>query len=79
MRADGSGRRRVAAARQRDSAIAGLSWSPDGRRIAFVRQDSRFGHYSSTVVTISASGGREHRRWFTRNFVSTIDWQPLGR
>ena len=79
MRADGSGRRRVAAARQRDSAIAGLSWSPDGRRIAFVRQDSRFAHYSSTLITISASGGREHRRWFTRRFVSAIDWQPLDR
>ncbi len=76
MRPDGSGRRRVAVSRRRDAWIASVAWSPDGRRIAFVRQDSRFEHDSSTLITLPSGGGAEtvHRR--TEQFVSGIDWQP---
>ena len=76
MRPDGSGRRELVHARNRDSTIAGLSWSPDGRRIAFIRQVPADAHDSSTVMTAPARGGRAHRHWFTRRFVSAIDWQP---
>ena len=76
MRPDGSARRRVARSRRRDADIAGIAWSPRGDRIALVRQDSVEAHYSSTIVTVPATGGREriHRR--TKRFVGSIDWQP---
>ena len=52
------------------------AFSPDGRRIAFIRQVPAAAHDSSTVMTAPARGGRAHRHWFTRRFVSGIDWQP---
>jgi TolB protein len=76
MRADGSHVRRVAASPQRNAAIAGLTFSPDGRTIAFVRQDSRSAHDSSSVVTVPASEGRQRVHRTTERFVSGIDWQP---
>jgi dipeptidyl aminopeptidase/acylaminoacyl peptidase len=75
VRADGKGRRLLARG-PTDSVVAGIAWSPDGRRIAFVRQVPADEHDSSTVLTIPARGGRAKRQFRREHFIGFIDWQP---
>ena len=78
MRANGTGRRRIAKApaEDRDNRVVGLTYSPDGTTIAFIRQDDIHAPNSCTLLTVPADGGRQRVRHFTRNVVSAIDWQP---
>jgi Tol biopolymer transport system component len=78
MRADGSGARRIAAAPAdaRDHRVVGLTFSPDGSTIAFIRQDDGFWPNSCTLLSVPADGGRQQLRHFTRYVISAIDWQP---
>ncbi|HYI19301.1 MAG TPA: hypothetical protein VD836_11355 [Solirubrobacteraceae bacterium] len=78
MRADGTGVRRIAAApaEARHHRVGGLTFSPDGSTLAFVRQDSATEANSWTVLTVPAAGGRARVRRVTRDFVGAIDWQP---
>ena len=74
MRPDGGGRRRLS--RGPDGTdVGGLAWSPDGRRIAIVRQMHPDVDHSAVVTTIPARGGREKRRFGGRHFIGLIDWQ----
>jgi hypothetical protein len=75
VRPDGSGRRRLSHGPV-DTVVAGLAWSPNGRRIALVRQAPADEHDTSTVATIPARGGRERRRFGGDRFIGFIDWQP---
>ncbi len=54
-----------------------LSWSPDSKKIVFVRGDSRGNNYE--IYTINANGS--HQRRLTRNTVVDDNpaWQPLPR
>jgi Tol biopolymer transport system component len=55
-----------------------VDWSPDGRRIAFVRR----GHETSDVLVVGRKGGRVHRvtgRPATRGIFSGLAWSPSGR
>jgi hypothetical protein len=76
MRPDGSGRRLLSRGPP-NTAVAGVAWSPDGRRIVFVRQRPADAHHTSTVMTIRADGGRARRQFGGTRFIGTIDWQPL--
>jgi hypothetical protein len=73
IRADGVGFRRLTHGRDRDTAPV---FSPDGRRIAFLRNES-------SIVTMRRTGKRPRRvaRRVSRDsdweiFVSAPDWQP---
>jgi TolB protein len=70
MNADGSEQRRLTRSTTRDRAPV---WSPDGRRIAFVR--SRFNAYEDIYV-MNADGSGQRR--LIRNGVGP-HWSPDGR
>jgi Tol biopolymer transport system component len=72
---DGRGRRRVLRGPD-DAAVAGLAWSPDGRRIAFVRQVPANAHDTSTVMSVPARGGHARRHFGGERFIGMLDWQP---
>jgi Tol biopolymer transport system component len=74
-RPDGRGRRLLSRGR-RNTRVVSLAWSPDGRRIALVRQAPADAHDTSTVATIPAHGGREKRLFGGERFIGLIDWQP---
>ena len=63
----------------RDSSIAGLSYSPDGRQIAYVRQYPADAHDRSVMCTAPVRGGRERERFQTDHYIGSVDWQPLPR
>jgi Tol biopolymer transport system component len=75
VRPDGSGRRRLSRGPD-NTVVASLAWSPDGRRIALVRQAPADAHDTSTVATIPARGGRERRRFGGERYIGFVDWQP---
>lgn len=75
IRVDGRGRRRVLRCPD-DTAVAGLAWSPDGRRIAFVRQVPADAHDTSTVMSVPAGGGHARRHFGGERFIGMLDWQP---
>jgi WD40-like Beta Propeller Repeat len=75
MRPDGGGQRRLSRGRP-NTIVASLAWSPDGRRIALVRQAPADSHDSSTIATLPSGGGRERRHFRTDRFIGFIDWQP---
>jgi TolB protein len=79
MRADGSGRTRLTDARSRRA--SGLpAWSPDGSKIAFVREVSPGGR--GQVWMMQADGGNPHpvtRRPARNSEESTPAWSPNGR
>jgi Tol biopolymer transport system component len=75
VRPSGRGRRLLARGPV-DSVVASVAWSPDGRRIAFVRQVPADAHDTSTVLTIPARGGRQRRQFGGDRFIGFIDWQP---
>ena len=78
IRPDGSGLRTLVRG-PRDSSIAGLSYSPDGRQIAFVRQYPADAHDYSVMATAPAAGGRERERFRSDHYFGSVDWQPLPR
>jgi len=75
VRPDGSGRRLLSRGLG-NTVIDSLAWSPDGRRIALVRQFPADEHDTSTVATIRARGGGERRLFGGERFIADIDWQP---
>ena len=87
-RVDGTGRRQLTFARGQD--VSGV-WSPDGRRIAFVRIRAREGvGMLFSIWTIPVRGGRATRIWslpvlddpeleFGPYNTPRISWQPLPR
>ena len=78
IRPDGSGLRTLVRG-PRDSSIAGLSYSPDGRQIAFVRQYPADAHDYSVMATAPARGGKERERFRSEHYFGSVDWQPLPR
>ena len=75
MRPDGTGRRLLSRGLE-NTTIVSLAWSPNGRRIALIRQFPADGHDTSTVATISSRGGGERRLFGGERFINAIDWQP---
>ncbi len=75
MRPNGTGRRRLSRGLD-NTTIVSLAWSPNGRRIALVRQFPADEHDTSTVATISARGGGERRLFGGERYINAIDWQP---
>jgi Tol biopolymer transport system component len=75
MRPDGSGRRLLSRGLD-NTTIVSLAWSPNGRRIALVRQFPADEHDTSTVATIRARGGGERRLFGGERYINAIDWQP---
>jgi Tol biopolymer transport system component len=75
MRADGT-RRRLLRRGPRNSLVVSIAWSPNGRRIALVRQRPADAHDTSTVASIPAGGGRERRHFGGTRFIGAISWQP---
>jgi len=78
IRPDGTGLRTLVRG-PRDSSIAGLSYSPDGRLIAYVRQYPAGGHDRSVMCTAPARGGKERERFQSDHYFGSVDWQPLPR
>ena len=76
IRPDGSGLRTLVRG-PRDSSIAGLSYSPDGRLIALVRQFPADAHDYSVMATAPAAGGKERERFRSDHYFGSVDWQPL--
>lgn len=72
MDADGSGKRRLAAAKFPSHGVPGPAWSPDGRWIAFTSDDE---------VWVTRSDGTQRRRLFGDPHRSTedISWSPGSR
>jgi Tol biopolymer transport system component len=83
IRADGTGKRRRVVRSTND--LASLVWSPDGKRIAFVRHlDSGEERVRYGVFTKRIDGGRVRRIYRTSTESSeetleslTISWQPV--
>jgi WD40-like Beta Propeller Repeat len=75
IRGDGRDRRRVLRCPD-NTTVAGIAWSPDGRRIAFVRQRPADAHDTSTVMSVPAHGGRARRHFGGERFIGMLDWQP---
>ena len=78
IRPDGSGLRTLVRG-PRDSSIAGLSYSPDGRLIALVRQFPADAHDYSVMATAPAGGGEERERFRSDPYFGSVDWQPRPR
>jgi hypothetical protein len=75
MRADGSDIRRVMRSRVRETDIRGLSWSPDGRRIAIATdQYENEPRRPFRIVSVPAGGGKAtiHRR--SASIIIGLDW-----
>ena len=75
MRPNGRGKRLLTRGR-RNTVVVSLAWSPDGSRIALVRQTPADEHDSSEVAIIPAGGGRERRLFGGERYIGAIDWQP---
>jgi len=56
----------------------GVQWSPDGRKLAFVRSDLASG--ADAIFTVNANGGNERQitPW-SLNGGDRTDWSPAGR
>ena len=78
IRPDGTGLRTLVRG-PRDSSIAGLAYSPDGRQIAYIRQYPADAHDRSVMCTAPSRGGRERERFQSDHFMGSVDWQPLPR
>ncbi|HZR64119.1 MAG TPA: winged helix-turn-helix domain-containing protein [Terriglobales bacterium] len=63
-----------------NSAIGGLAWSPDGRRIAYTLT-RWYGHSSdtSTIEIAGPDGSGAHTLLRNRNIGPAIEWLPDGR
>ncbi|MSS72766.1 MAG: S9 family peptidase [Candidatus Latescibacteria bacterium] len=61
--------------------VTGLTWSPDGRRIAFSHQPSPLANnmFRATLSLVPASGGRPQPLTDGRGDVGSIEWSPDGR
>jgi TolB protein len=77
MAADGSGARRVTTSGLYES-DGSPTWSPDGRRIAFVRRSPDYPKASDGLYVIGADG-RGLRALRLRNAVWLAEWQPRGQ
>src|SRR5581483_1931608 len=54
------------------------SWSPDGRRVAFVRYSLE--NESAAIYVVSALGGAEHRLYpVTARCCFSLSWSPDGK
>ena len=73
MNADGSGQRNLT--RTRNVLNQGAVWSPDGRKIAFMRNSRRRRHREIYVMNADGSGQRR----LTRNPAIYPAWSPDGR
>ena len=82
MAPDGSGLHALTPSRSGQVDLA-PAWSPDGRLIAFGRLRFSGDTLTASIVTVPASGGREHviRRRSARRFLyfSNVNWSPDGR
>ena len=70
MNADGTGQRRLARKR------AGLRWSPDGRKIAFIEQTARA---TRDVYLMNADGSGVRNLTRSEADEQTVTWSPDGR
>lgn len=70
--ADGTGRRRLTSA---SGASTMPVWSPDGRKIAFVRETGK----ASVLSVMDADGGSQHSLTDREGHVASPAWSPNGR
>lgn len=75
IRPDGSGNRRITTAAGID---AGPTWSPDGRRLAFARQDLSVTAYPEIWVATVLGRPRESRVTYTDAYEWGPAWSPSG-
>ena len=74
---DGSGEQQLAARKSPD-AITGLTWSPNGKTIAFGAVSRRGGNFSN-LAAIPVEGGPETRiASQIPNFITALNWLPDG-
>jgi Tol biopolymer transport system component len=82
MNADGSGRRKVARARDVDAIT--VAWSPNGKRLAYVRCTAAPGsqpcehQYGLDVYSVRATGGDERRITRKSGFPQCLAWSTSG-
>jgi Tol biopolymer transport system component len=77
MDASGSGQHRLA---MRASRYGGPSWSPDGKRIAFVTEGKdRDGNYGTAIALVASSGGRVRLLTELAGGDMSPAWSPDGR
>lgn len=77
QRLDGRGLRRITRAPAFVAADLQAQWSPDGRRLLFVR---KWNDGTQAIYTVSAHGGRIHRVTpFALHAGDWPDWSPDGR
>jgi Tol biopolymer transport system component len=84
IRPDGSGFQVLVGPRSapHEDEVSFPAWSRDGKRLAFVREDHRFGHVKRTLEVADARG--HHRRTLLRLPIGPVSsgaptWSPNGR
>jgi Tol biopolymer transport system component len=76
MNPDGSGERRLTNAPGHDS---GPVWSPDGRKLAFLRFPQGEGPHPGDIVVVNVDGSGEHRVTRLSGAAPDPAWSPDGR
>ena len=80
MNADGSGVTRLVDYDDEALGIPGtLSWSPDGRRIAFLGSLGTGDEYTSAIYVMNADGSSVRQLTDHTNYDGSPDWSPDGR
>jgi Tol biopolymer transport system component len=79
MRADGSELTKVAAARSDDSQVGAPTWSPDGRRIAYVRTTWAYNARTSAVEVNDWRNAPAETLFSDSRLSPALHWLPDGR
>jgi serine/threonine protein kinase/Tol biopolymer transport system component len=79
MRSDGTDPKEVATAKPDDSQVGAPTWSPDGKRIAYVRSNWAYNVRTNSVEVNEWQKGNSETLFSDSRLSSALHWLPDGR